>query len=259
MPRAQAVRLPEIRGHQTRDAYDQVRQAIIDGSLAPGARLVETDLAQGLGISRSSIRAVLHRLQQEGFVDASVSARSRLTVCPLTRDDFWELSEIVGELEGLAAQRAANLPQRERRDLVAGLRAINQRLIDSIREEPRNRSLIFRVDDELHNTLVAGARSRRLQILHHAVKPQLQRYEGVYFTMADRVRDSVKEHAAAIDAIARGNPIQAHQAVRRNLLNAGHFLARRMEERGEVGAFARQRSDPGSRPAGVDGRKRKAR
>jgi DNA-binding GntR family transcriptional regulator len=242
MKRAPIVHLSQLRGQQTRGGYEEVRQAIIEGSLAPGARLVETDLAHDLGISRSSVRTIIHRLQQEGFVDASsTSARSRLTVCPLTREDFWELSEIVGELEGLAAQRAAALPAPARRTLVAELRRINQRLADTVREEPRDRFRIFQTDDEFHNTLVAGANSRRLRILHHAVKPQLQRYEGVYFTMADRVKDSVREHAAAVDAIAQGRGMPAHGEIRRNLLNAAHFLARRMEQRGEVGAFARRR------------------
>src|SRR5262245_20611239 len=164
MTRGHALNLAGLRGQQMRDAYDQVRQAIIGGSLAPGARLVETELAHDLGISRSSVRTILHRLQQEGFVDASsTSARSRLTVNPLTREDFWELSEIGGELEGLAAQRAAALPTPERRQLVAELRRINQRLAELLREEPRNRFLIFQVDDELHNTLIAGAGSRRLR------------------------------------------------------------------------------------------------
>jgi DNA-binding GntR family transcriptional regulator len=243
MTRGHAVNLAGLRGQQMRDAYDQVRQAIIGGSLAPGARLVETDLAHNLGISRSSVRTILHRLQQEGFVDASAtSARSRLTVNPLTRQDFWELSEIVGELEGLAAQRAAGLPAPERRRLVAELRRINQRLAELLREEPRNRFLIFQVDDELHNALVAGAGSQRLRTLHHAVKPQMQRYEGVYFTMADRIKDSIREHAAGIDAIAQGKAMRAHEAIRKNLLNAAHFLAARMEERGEVGSFARRQS-----------------
>ena len=245
MTRGQDPNVAGLRGQQMRDAYDQVRQAIISGSLAPGARLVETDLAHDLGISRSSVRTILHRLQQEGFVDASsssTSARSRLTVNPLTRQDFWELSEIVGELEGLAAQRAAALPAPERRQLVADLRRINQRLAELLREEPRNRFLIFQADDELHNTLVAGAGSLRLRILHHAVKPQMQRYEGVYFSMADRIKDSIREHAAAIDAIAQGKAMRAHEGIRKNLLNAAHFLAARMEERGEVGTFARRRS-----------------
>lgn len=226
-----------LRGQQAQEAYAQIRQAIISGSLAPGTRVLETELARHLAISRSSVRTVLHRLQHEGFVDASNSARSRLTVCPLTRDDFWELSEIVGEIEGLAAQRAANLHSLARKELVADLRRINRRLADSTAGKAKNRSVIFHLDDEFHNRLVAGARSRRLRTLHHAVKPQLQRYEGVYFTMAERAKNSVEEHNAAIDAIEAGQAMRAHDAIRRNLMNAADHLARYIEELGERGAF----------------------
>jgi DNA-binding GntR family transcriptional regulator len=252
---AHDLHLAGLRGRQAHDAYAEIRRAIVEGSLAPGTRLLETDLAGHLAISRSSVRTALHRLQHEGFVDASAtSTRSRLTVCPLTGEDFWELSEIVGELEGLAAERAANLPPAERRELVTALRGINQRLANAIGAKTRNRSMIFSTDDEFHNTLVNGSTSRRLRILHQAVKPQLQRYEGVYFTMAERIEDSVKEHEAAVDAIEAGRVTAAHQAIRRNLMNAAAYLARRIEERGEVGAFVRQHRSAAHKASGGSGR-----
>ncbi|MEO8450575.1 MAG: GntR family transcriptional regulator [Gemmatimonadota bacterium] len=232
------VRLAGLRGGQVKAAYTRLREAIVRGSLAPGTRIMETDVARWLDLSRSSVRTVLHRLQHEGFVEAHGDGpRSRLTVAPLTRDDFWELSEVVGEVEGLAAARVARRPSPDRRTIATNLRGINRRLAKAVRATPRDQLAVFRLDDEFHRTLVEAAASRRLNSLHHAVKPQLQRYEGVYFSMAERGEDSVKEHEAAIQAVEAGEPDRAHEAIRRNLVNAAAHLSQRIEALGERGAF----------------------
>ena len=86
----------------------RLRDLIVQGLLAPGSRIVETEIATRLGVSRTPVREALQRLQQEGYVMGSPGAQqSRLTVAPLTRDDVYELLNIVGALEGMGARGAA--------------------------------------------------------------------------------------------------------------------------------------------------------
>ena len=89
--------------------YDSLRNLIVRGQLAPGARIVETEVAERFGVSRTPVRAAFQRLEREGYVIASATHQARMTVAPLTREDVGELLEIVGELEGLAARSAARL------------------------------------------------------------------------------------------------------------------------------------------------------
>ena len=89
--------------------YDSLRNLIVRGQLAPGARIVETEVAERFGVSRTPVRAAFQRLEREGYVVASATHQARMTVTPLTREDVGELLEIVGELEGLAARGAASL------------------------------------------------------------------------------------------------------------------------------------------------------
>ena len=218
------------RGRQVQVAYRQLRQAIIDGQLSPGARIVETELAARVRLSRSTVSTALHRLQHEGFVEVLRGRqRSGLVVCPLTGVDFWELSEIVAEVEGLAARRAACLPLESRRRVANELRAMNDELREAAQHKPLDRATVFRIDDKLHNRIVEAAASNRLTTLHHAIKPQMQRYEGLYFTMAERAHDSVGEHEQLIDAIDAGDPDAAALAARTNEMNAAHDLMKRME------------------------------
>src|SRR5581483_4112702 len=105
-------------GSRPEQVYSRLRDLIVQGLLAPGSRIVETEIATRLGVSRTPVREALQRLQQEGYVIGSPGAQqSRLTVAPLTRDDVDELLNIVGALEGLGARGAGQAPQSERRVL----------------------------------------------------------------------------------------------------------------------------------------------
>src|SRR3954447_4441750 len=111
------------RGNSLRLAFQQLRQMIVTGRLAPGTWIIEADLASRLGFSRTPIRGALHWLQREGYVDASSNgSKSRMLVSPLTQDDARELYSIIGHLEGLGARLAANLPSADRNSTIKKLK-----------------------------------------------------------------------------------------------------------------------------------------
>src|SRR5205823_10089517 len=79
-------------GSRPDQVYARLRELIVGGLLAPGSRIVETEIAMRLGVSRTPVREALQRLLQEGYVIDTLGAQqSRLTVAPLTRDDVHEL------------------------------------------------------------------------------------------------------------------------------------------------------------------------
>ena len=84
-------------------AFEEVRDAIIAGRIAPGARLIERELCAALGISRASVREMIRRLEAERLV--SVEPRKGPTVMALTRKDAAEIYEIRALLEALLIER----------------------------------------------------------------------------------------------------------------------------------------------------------
>src|SRR5262245_29891290 len=98
--------------------YETLLQQIVQGELAPGSRLIETDLVERLGVERRAIRAMLQKLEHEGLVLRLGGGRARWAVAALTLRDFTELTEMMAELEGLAARRAAKLPLPQRKRLI---------------------------------------------------------------------------------------------------------------------------------------------
>src|SRR5256885_4868427 len=89
--------------------YDSLRNLIVRGQLAPGARIVETEVAERFGVSRTPVRAAFQRLEREGYVTASATHQARMTVAPLTKEDVGELLDIVGELGGGGARSAGRV------------------------------------------------------------------------------------------------------------------------------------------------------
>ena len=208
------------------------------GRLAAGARLIETELASRLGVSRTPVRAALLRLEQEGYIRSPDGLRARPAVAALTREDASELFNIIAEVEGLAARRAAALAPPQRRRLSRALRGLNGKLLKVAMAPRPDPNSISRLDQEFHALYVHTAAGPRLRALHHGIKPQAERYVRLYSNaLVDEIATSVAEHNVIIRAIESGNPDAAQRAVETNWRNAAERLGRVITTMGEHGTW----------------------
>ncbi|MDE3053609.1 MAG: GntR family transcriptional regulator [Gemmatimonadota bacterium] len=226
-------------GSRPEQVYVRLRDLIVQGLVAPGSRIVETEIASRLGVSRTPVREALQRLQQEGYVMGAPGAQqSRLTVAPLTRDDVHELLDIVGALEGLGARRAAELEPEGRRLLIRDLRALNAEFQRAGRASPVDHGRLYDADERFHRRVVQAGEGPRLIAMHDASKPQAERYIRMYISMlTGDIRSSVDEHDAIISAIDDGRPEEAQRAVETNWRHAADRLARVIDVVGERGSW----------------------
>lgn len=227
------------RADRPKQVYEQLRELIVHGRLAPGSRLVETDIAARFAVSRTPVRGALQRLQQEGYIVDSPSMRqSRPTVAPLTGEDARELFDIVGQLEALAAYNAAELPPPKRQALVRDLTTINTEFRKAAQLPRPDHNRLWDLDERFHEKCVEVAGGPRLQLLHGSVKPQAERYERLYVSyLAGEIATSVAEHDLIIDAIASGSAEAAKTAVESNWHNAAERLGRVIERVGDRGRW----------------------
>jgi DNA-binding GntR family transcriptional regulator len=219
--------------------YARLRELIVQGLVAPGSRIVETEIASRLGVSRTPVREALQRLQQEGYVIGSPGAQqSRLTVAPLTRDDVYELLNIVGALEGLGARLAGLLPGERRKVLVKQLRAFNAEFLRVGRASPIDHGRLYDADENFHRVIIEVGAGPRLLALHDAVKPQAERYIRMYISMlTSNIKASVDEHETIVIAIDEGRADDAEQAVQTNWRHAADRLSKVIEVAGERGSW----------------------
>lgn len=220
-------------------AYEQLRDMIVWGKLAPGSLLIEIDVAERLGVSRTPVRSALQRLQQEGYIRASGSGRqARLVVAPLTVEDAFELFDIVAQVEGMAARQAARLEVRGRTVLVGDLRRLNSDLLRSSQARRPDTNLIFGLDYDFHRRYVDAAAGPRLIALHDTIKPQAERYNRIYTSvLVGEIRTSVAEHAEIVEALSDGDAERAERAARANFENAARRLSSIIAELGERGTW----------------------
>lgn len=226
-------------GNSVRMAFRRIRDLIVRGHLAPGSRIVEADLAQALGVSRTPIRGALHMLQRDGYIVAvSNDSKPRLAVAPLTKDDARELYQMTGALEGLAALHTTALAKHARMQLTEKLEKWNgqlRRLADAREADP---NLIFDYDTSFHRVLVEATAGARLRAAHEAIKPQIERYSRLYASVIiDHLGESVEEHAAIIQAVAKGQGEAAEAGVRLNWHNGAERLCKVIVMFGERGRW----------------------
>ncbi|SRR2546422_219790 len=221
-------------------AFQQIRELIVRGKLAPGSRVVEADLAERLRVSRTPVRAALHRLQQEGYilVNSGRGSKAKLSVTPLTNEDARELYSIVGHLEGLAACATASLEPQARAPLIQRLKGLNDRLRELATAGRGDPNVIFDLDISFHQAIVDAGAGPRLRALHAAVKPQTERYWRLYASsIVDQLGISVGEHVVIIESIANGNSDAAERALQMNWRNGAERLAHVINTLGERGSW----------------------
>ncbi len=221
------------------ETYRRLRGFIVQGQLAPGTRIIESDIADRLEVSRTPVRAALQRLEQEGFIlNDQTGRRWRPSVAPLTVQDSEELFHLIGQLEGLAAWHAARLDDEAHAALVLRLQECNQQLRDTSEDPSTIPEDYMDHDEAFHWSLVDATGGPRLRGLVRSVRPQADRYIRVYVNaFIGKVDTAVEEHDHIIRAISERDADAAQRAVEGNWRAAARRVTTVIENVGERGSW----------------------
>jgi DNA-binding GntR family transcriptional regulator len=243
MPKSSIAYDKEIQREPKNDsvtaAFSKLRDLIVQGQMAPGSWVVEAELAERLGMSRTPVRGALQLLQREGFImEQRGGKKSRLHISPLTKEDASELYMIVGNIEALAGTLTASLDEKKRHELCRVLLELNQRLGAIATAKKVDYRLVFELDTRFHHEIVSASAGPRLLMLHRMVKPQIERYWRLYaHTIIQDLHHSVAEHAEIIAAIEAGNVKAAERALSINWKLGAERIYRLIELFGERGSW----------------------
>jgi len=204
------------------DAYSLILEAIDTGVFKPGDRLVESDLAERFGVSRTPIREALQRLETQSMLTRD--GRS-LIVASLDYNQLSELYTVRAELEGLAARLAAMhaTPEEMRvlRDMVEDDRALIGRPQDMARA---NRRFHKQVHLTSHNRFLV----QQLDLVHRS----MALLATTSLAAEGRGEDALAEHDAIVGAIEARDGEAAAQALRDHISKA--FVTRLKLDSGEI-------------------------
>ena len=206
----------------TTDAYSLILEAIDIGVFKPGDRLVESDLAERFGVSRTPIREALQRLETQSMLTRD--GRS-LIVASLDYNQLAELYVVRAELEGLAAALAARhaTPEEVRvlRDMVEDDRALLGKPSDMARA---NRRFHKQIHLSSHNRFLV----QQLDLVHRS----MALLATTSLAAVGRDEDALREHDAIVTAIEAHDGDAAAQALRDHISKA--FVTRLKLDSGEV-------------------------
>ncbi len=190
-----------------KDAYGLILNAIDEGIFAPGDRLVESDLADRFGVSRTPVREALQRLETEAML--SRDGRS-LIVASLDHNQIAEFYEVRSQLEGLAAALAAQHASDEEIRVLFGMIEADRTIVD----DPRKLS---RANRRFHNQIHMASRNRYLVRQLEMVHRSMALLTETSLAASGRGQESLDEHQAIVTAISNRQPEEADAAVRHHL------------------------------------------
>jgi DNA-binding GntR family transcriptional regulator len=201
-------------------AADVLRRQILQGELMAGARLLETPIAERLGLSRGTIRAALRRLIEEGLV--CHVPYTGYQVIDLSDHDLWELYTLRGALESLATRLAA---LRIEEHGIKELRAAFAQLRAAAQAQDHERA--DRLDRELHKLIIRLSGHERLLDHYMRVENQFR----VYIALSNRevdAREICESHRELVESICAGDADRAEKLARANIVPPEQIMRRGM-------------------------------
>ncbi len=192
--------------------FNTLRQAILKGELEPGERLMEIQLAERLGVSRTPIREAIRKLELEGLV--LMIPRKGAEVAEISEKSLREVLEVRRSLEELAIELAC---QRITPEELTALEEAENRFARAV--EDGEVMAIAESDENYHELIYqATANDRLVQILNN-LREQMYRYRLEYIKDEDRRQILVVEHEHILRAVRRRYIADAKSAVREHIDN----------------------------------------
>ncbi|WP_213975042.1 GntR family transcriptional regulator [Tepidanaerobacter acetatoxydans] len=206
--------------------FAAMREAILSGKLKPGERLMEVQLAEEMGVSRTPVREAIRKLELEGLV--VMVPRKGAYVAGLTLKDVAEVFEIRSSLEGLAAALAADRITDEE---VEALDNILKEISEAVAKGDIDK--VIKKDGEFHQILFSASRNSRLAQMINNLKEQIDRFRVQSFSNPVRLKSVLSEHKEILDAIKQGDIENAEKLAKEHIYkveyNVMNILRKQMD------------------------------
>ncbi|MGI5911282.1 MAG: GntR family transcriptional regulator [Syntrophomonadaceae bacterium] len=204
---------------------ETIREAIINGNLKPRERLMEIQLAEELGVSRTPIREALRKLELEGFI--VMVPRKGAYVADISIKDIADVFEIRAALEALAAGLAA---ERITDDELEFLERNLAEKADAIVKHDMSR--LVEADTNFHEAIYRASRNERLFTIINNLREQIQRFRAMSLAFPGRMRQSLEEHRLIVEAIQASDIISARQLAQEHIENAENSMIESIKKEG---------------------------
>lgn len=201
-------------------AYAQIQRWIIDGTLQPKEQLIDAELAEALGVSRTPIREALLLLEVQGLVE--VHPGKATIVKDIDKDDILKLYPVFATLHALATEITTTLILPEQ---VEQLKMLNARFAESIENKEPYQAM--EMDEQFHNLIVELSDNLYISSFSATIQTHIRRFKYVFLKQHETsTYSSVQEHTAIIEAMEQRDPTAASAIMKQNLLRPMNELSK---------------------------------
>ena len=174
--------------------YYKLEEEILGGELRAGDILTETALSQRLGVSRTPLRAAMHRLAEEGLIEQTPNKGA--VVLGVSTEDLLNIYRIRIRLEGLASSLAAlNITDDQLSELREGVE------LAEFYVERRDTEHLKELDTEFHRLIYSATKNRQLERILSDLHRTIRSYRKLSISVPERLLQSVSEHREILRAI----------------------------------------------------------
>jgi DNA-binding GntR family transcriptional regulator len=222
--------LPRLKRREPawKEVYRNLRLAILNGQLAPQARLLELELASALGVSRTPVREALARLETDGLVTAT----NRSFMVTDLRGDLADAYHLRAALEGYAVRLAAERATPEE------ITSLRDNVAQSYTVDLADTATRARLNEEFHQMLASASRSPRIIRAFNNHRDLVMTDEDMTLHTPEALRRFLREHDLMVSAIEMRDPDTAERLMRAHLRHALTLLSEGPQ--GHAAAIARE-------------------
>lgn len=210
--------------------FNTLRQAILKGELEPGERLMEIQLAERLGVSRTPIREAIRKLELEGLV--LMIPRKGAEVAEISEKSLREVLEVRRSLEELSIELAC---QRISEEGIKELEGAEEAFAQAVKTGEI--MTIAESDEHFHEVIYAATANSRLVQIVNNLREQMYRYRLEYIKDEDKRQILVVEHEHILRAVCSRNIAEAKNAVREHIDNQQLTITKNLKERSSADEF----------------------
>ncbi|MGC7871626.1 GntR family transcriptional regulator [Desulfosporosinus sp. SYSU MS00001] len=196
--------------------FESMREAILNGVLEPGERLMEIQLAEEMGVSRTPVREAIRKLELENFV--VMIPRKGAYVAGVSLKDVADVFEIRSALEGLAAGLAAERVTDDE------LEQMEQALFYRANEGEMDLEQIVKSDTDFHALVYKASRNERLIQILANLREQIQRFRSTSLAVPGRNKDAIEEHRMIVEALRNHNSEEAQALAMAHIVTAENVM-----------------------------------
>ena len=208
--------------------FEALKEAILTQKLHPGERLLESELAVELGVSRTPVREAIRRLEQENLV--VMIPRKGAYVAGISLKDIHEVYEIRAALEALALELAATYITDE--ELAELARQVSEE--EAMTEDGRLNEIIF-IDSSFHDLIYQYARNSKLTQFVEILQEQFKRFRALPLGASPRSNTALQEHQQILEALKNHDSILAAQLAKKHIAGAEAALIAALDAAGFLG------------------------